>query len=38
VGFSVFAFAVQRDRLYVCITLLVLAVLFSSLFGLTAGR
>jgi len=35
VGFSVFAFAVQRDRLYTCITLIVLAILFSSLFGLT---
>ena len=37
VGFSVFAFAVQRDRLYVAITLVVLAVLFSSLFGLTGA-
>ncbi len=37
VGFSVFAFAVQRDRLYVWITLLVLAVLLASLFGLTAA-
>jgi len=37
VGFSVFAFAAQRDRLYVFITLVVLAVLFSSLFGITAA-
>ncbi|HEV2446562.1 MAG TPA: DUF1634 domain-containing protein [Candidatus Sulfopaludibacter sp.] len=36
VGFSVFAFSLQRDRLYVGITLIVLAVLFASLFGLTA--
>jgi uncharacterized membrane protein len=32
VVFSVFAFGVQRDYTYVCITLLVLAVLFYSLF------
>jgi len=32
VMFSVFAFGVQRDYTYVCITLLVLAVLFYSLF------
>jgi uncharacterized membrane protein len=37
VAFSAFAFAVQRDRLYVAITLVVLAVLFSSLFGFTAA-
>jgi uncharacterized membrane protein len=34
VAFSVFAFALQRDRLYVTITLLVLAVLVGSLSGL----
>ncbi|HTP33026.1 MAG TPA: DUF1634 domain-containing protein [Candidatus Acidoferrales bacterium] len=38
VGFSVFAFAVQRDRLYVCVTLIVLAILISSLFGLAASQ
>jgi len=37
VGFSVFAFGVQRDRLYVGITLIVLAVLISSLLGLTGA-
>ena len=37
VGFSVFAFAVQRDRLYIVITLVVLVVLFSSLLGLTGA-
>ena len=36
VAFSVFAFAAQRDRLYIAITLLVLAVLLSSLFGITS--
>jgi uncharacterized membrane protein len=35
VVFSVFAFAMQRDRLYVAVTLLVLAVL---LFSLAGGR
>jgi uncharacterized membrane protein len=34
VAFSVFAFAMQRDRLYVAITLLVLMILLSSLTGL----
>jgi uncharacterized membrane protein len=34
----VFAFAIERDRLYVAITLVVLAVLFASLFGLTAAE
>jgi uncharacterized membrane protein len=38
VGFSVFAFAIERDRLYAAITLVVLAVLFASLFGLTAAE
>lgn len=38
VAFSVFAFAARRDRMYVSITLVVLAVLFSSLFGWTAAR
>ena len=38
VVFSVFAFAIERDRMYVAITLIVLAVLLSSLFGLTAAR
>jgi len=36
VGFSVVAFAAQRDRTYVAITLVVLAVLISSLAGLLA--
>jgi uncharacterized membrane protein len=31
--FSIFAFAVQRDRLYVVVTLIVLAVLLFSLVG-----
>jgi len=35
VVFSVFAFAVQRDRLYVVVTLIVFAVL---LFSLTGGQ
>ena len=35
VVFSIFAFAVQRDRLYVAVTLIVLAVL---MFSLTGGR
>jgi uncharacterized membrane protein len=34
VAFSVFAFAMQRDRLYVAVTLVVLAVLVASLCGL----
>jgi len=34
VGFSVLAFAVQRDRLYVTITLIVLVVLLGSVTGL----
>jgi len=34
VAFSVFAFAVQRDRLYVVITLIVLLILLGSLSGL----
>ena len=34
VGFSVLAFALQRDRMYAAITLVVLAVLLGSLFGL----
>lgn len=34
VGFSVFAFALQRDRMYAGITLVVLAVLLGSLLGL----
>jgi len=38
VGFSVFAFAMQRDRLYVAITLIVLAILLTSLFGLAAAQ
>ncbi len=33
VAFSVFAFAKQKDRLYVVITLIVLAILFYSLMG-----
>jgi len=33
VAFSVAAFAIQRDRLYVAVTLIVLAVLFYSLTG-----
>lgn len=37
VAFSVFAFAARKDRLYVFLTLLVLAVLFSSLLGLTGA-
>ena len=37
VGFSVFAFAAQRDRLYVILTLVVLAILCGSLFGLTGA-
>ena len=37
VVFSVFAFTVERDRLYVGITVLVLAILLSSLVGLTAA-
>ena len=37
VAFSVFAFAVQRDRLYVAITLVVLAVLLGSLLGITSA-
>jgi uncharacterized membrane protein len=36
VGLSVFAFAAQRDRTYVAITLVVLAVLIGSLTGLVA--
>jgi uncharacterized membrane protein len=36
VAFSVFAFALQRDRTYVVLTLVVLGVLLYSLFG-TAG-
>jgi uncharacterized membrane protein len=38
VVFSVVTFALRRDRMYVWITLAVLAVLLSSLFGLTAAR
>ena len=37
VAFSVFAFAVQRDRLYVVLTLIVLAVLLYSLFFASPG-
>jgi len=33
VAFAVFAFAKQKDRLYVCVTLLVLAILVFSLSG-----
>ena len=33
VGFSVFAFARQKDRLYVAVTLTVLAILIYSLMG-----
>jgi uncharacterized membrane protein len=33
VAFSVLAFAIQRDRLYVVVTLIVLAVLIYSLMG-----
>lgn len=36
VGLSVFAFAAQRDRTYVVITLVVLAVLICSLAGLVS--
>jgi uncharacterized membrane protein len=36
VGLSVFAFAAQRDRTYVAITLIVLAVLVGSLTGLVS--
>jgi uncharacterized membrane protein len=38
VAFSVFAFSVQRDRMYVAITLVVLGILVCSLMGLTAAR
>jgi len=36
--FSVFAFAVERDWMYVMITLIVLAVLLASLLGLVQAR
>jgi uncharacterized membrane protein len=37
VAFSVVAFAMQHDRLYVAMTILVLAILCGSLLGLTGG-
>ncbi len=38
VAFSVWAFAKERDRMYVVFTLIVLAVLLYSLFGVSPGR